>query len=356
MNHHHPHDCQNEHHPHGPCGHLDVSGAASPCHRSGLMPCPSHFAQQSGLALMYAVPDSQRTPLKDFATAVQHLNSDGMLVSAFYTWMAMVGRYTVPDGKDPLETLDSIEEPNMPAGAPLFVDQVFNLTKWACRAAVLGDGETVAASLAAANAEETEPRVLLSFLMSAAATAHIAAEVNDACTSQHIGLFQTLGSQVGDADGMVVLPLLVDMVYAYQHRDEDTAVQALEKLVELPGTAPLVAAVDVLGRTLGQLTDENVTMAQCTSKGMPQGKLEVEGMVNLQTATAENTDSAVMAGVWALRTAHAYGNATSQKAANHAVQALADRHGQPVRFAVDVVMAATQMLSEILEVEASQPG
>lgn len=355
MNHHHPHDCQDEH-AHKPCGHLDVSGAASPCHRSPLMPCPSHFSQQSGLALVHAVPGGLKPNLKDFALSIQHLNSDGMLVSAFYTWMAMVGRYTVPDGKDPLETLDSIEEPNMPPAEHPFVDQVFNLTKWACRAAVLGDGETVAASLAAANADETEPRVLLSFLMSAAATAHIAAEVNDACTSQHIGLFQTLGSQVSDADGMVVLPLLVDMVYAYHHRNEHATVEALKKLTALPGTVPLVTAVDILGRTLGQLTDENVAMAQCTSKGMPVGKLAVEGMVDLETATPHNTDSAVMAGVWALRTANAYGNATSQPAANRAVQDLADRHGQPVRFAVDVVVGATQMLTQVLETEASQPG
>lgn len=332
-----PH-CNTDHTPPSDCGHQ--AECVDGCHRSALMPCPQHFLILSGSALGAALTGDGRS----FIQAVEHLNRDGYVMAAYFTWTAILGRYAVNEGQDPLEVVRAIGEVPVPEGVPEYVARAAPLILHATRAALVGDGDTLEATLAVA--QELEGSALLSFLMSIAASASIHADTTEACTSDHVAAYHLLGSQVGDGTGFEVLPFLVGMVVAQQAADADAALRYFRQLADLPGARPLVVAVDIVGRTLGQMIEPDVTVLSCG--GRPDAGGELTGVVDVERATPTNLSRELMAGVWAVRTAQAYAAATSEHAATAAVRALLVEHGDPGVFEVDVILAGTQILGYML--------
>lgn len=345
--------CDQQHPPLEGCGHQEnVEGA---CHRNAVIPCPGHFTKLSGQALAAATPGrgDALSDSRTFMELIQHINRDGYIVSTFYTWVALLGRYAVPPGRTPDETLRAMPPvPNVPPGSPEYLVQVGNLVGYVSRAAVAGDGATVSAVLEVAQ-DKLEGEGLLAFLASVAASAHVAVETNDDCTTDHIAMYHLMGSQVAEPVGLSVLPFAVDMVVAQQTGDVEAASNAFKSILELPGTRPLAAAVDVVSRTLGQLIVPGVSLA--ATRGLPSVEGAVQGMVDLAVASPENTSRELMAGVWAVRAAEAYAGATGPHDATERIRAVARQHGKPFDFGMDVVLSTTQMMGYMFHSDEAKP-
>lgn len=238
------------------------------CHRSALLPCPRYFTHLCQPALVAALPGyGSNTPA--FLSAVRDLNDEGYIIPAYFTWMALMGRYAVNEGTDRDEAMRRASGIKVPPGAPAYLHQVSKLVNFSTRAAILGDGETVAASFEVARKLDAEP--LMTVLLSAAASAHFNVEYNDACTTHHLYAFHLLGSQVFSGAALVALPYLVDMVVAAQHEDMKTTLKTFSALAELPGVQELIAAVNILGRVLGQMIAPDVTVISTNGRPTEDG-------------------------------------------------------------------------------------
>lgn len=334
-------DCgAEEQHPED-CGHQ--ANLAAECHRNALMPCPRHFSQCSGQALNASElgPGSAGSP---FVQELMHLNADGFLDHAYYLWTGLAGRYAVPEGASRQEYLRKLPTVVLPPGAPPFMPQVAQLATFSGRAAVLSDTDTVEAVWHAAR--ELEPAAMLSFMGSMAASARVNVEANPVCTVDHIAAYHLLGSQVNSGRQLAVLPMLVDMMVSNQREDDEGVLVAFRRLMDLPGHEPMVRAVDVVSRTLGQMIHADV--AVMTTDGRPTAKNGwvgvLQGMVDVVRASPQDTNRSVMAGVWSVRAAQAYASCTSPQDATARLQQVVRDHGDPARFGVDVLMGATQIL------------
>lgn len=329
------------------------------CHRNPLLSCPTHFAHTSADALEAAVGHSDLT----FVTAMKHINSDGCTFPAFYTWMALLGRYAVPEGTNREEYLASsaAELPPVPDGSPDYLEVVVRRLSFASRAAVVNDGATVAATLA--TVEELSAEATVSFLKSVAASAHLAVDGNDACTSDDVQLYHLLGSQVTEERGFMALPWLADLVKGQWRGDAPLAVEAWTELMRLSDLHPtfMPVVVDVVARALGQMLSPTATLVTTDGQRLAEGFVPT-GLVDVNVADPANTSPEVMAGVWAARAAEAYAQSSSREDATARIRAVGDAHPRGrFAFAVDVVLAGTSMLGYALEEQesrdaAAEPG
>lgn len=343
----------------GHASHSCTHAQDTDCHRNPLMACPTHFAHASADALEAAVGHSDLT----FVTAMKHLNGDGCTFPAFYTWMALLGRYAVPEGTNREAYLASAssELPPVPDGSPDYLEAVARRLSFASRAAVVNDGPTVAATLA--TVEELSADATVSFLKSVAASAHLAVDANDACTSDDVQLYHLLGSQVTEERGFMALPWLADMVKGQWRGDVPLSVGAWTELMRLSDLHPtfMAVVVDVVSRALGQMLSPTATLVTTGGQRLAEGFVPT-GLVDVNVADPANTAPEVMAGVWAARAAEAYAQATGREDATARIQAVGAAHpGGTFAFAVDVVLAGTSMLGYALEEQdhrdaAAEPG
>lgn len=341
----------------GGCDHA----AETDCHRNGLLACPTHFAHISADALEGAT--GRGTGDQPFLLALRHINADGYTFCAYYTWMALLGRYAVDPGTDREAFLAKIpvELPELPGHAPEYLAAVGNRLSFASRAALINDGATVAATLA--SVEDMTSEATVSFLMSVAASAHLAVDINDACTSDEVQAYHLLGSQVTEEHGFMALPFLADMVLGQWKGDASRATEAWTELMKLSDEHPkfMAVVVDVVSRTLGQMLSADANLITTGGQRMGEGFIPT-GMVDVKLASPENTPPEVMAGVWAARAAEAYAGATSRDDATTRIQAVGEQHPRGrFAFAVDVVLAGTSMLGYALDESqqqdaAGQPG
>lgn len=321
------------------CGH--PQDGQNICHISPLFPCPNHFSGLNAQALCAALPSP--SPQRSFTSAVEHLNSDGLIVSAWYTWMAMLGQFSVPPGEDREKILRRpVEPPEIPDDAPAYLRDSAPLVSYACRAAVVGDWDTAEATLQAAHVN-LDGEGMMCFLKSIAASTHLATDYNPDCTPQHLALYHLFGSQVEERVGAEVLPYLANMAVGHLTGNEQLVHDVFEALLRLPSHDPLAIGASVVARTLAQITSAEVALVNLG--GVPGSLASVEGMVDVERATEENTDRAVMAGVWTVRAAQAYARAVDLDDAIARVRGVAQHHGQPGQFVMDVVLAGTQMVA-----------
>lgn len=325
------------------CGHRTLADSAERCHRVGFAPCPYHFGQ----LFLPSLSMSLHHPTEAMVENLRHITADGFLASAFCTWAALLHRYAVPEGMDPAATL---------AGQGMTFHQTHgkpapdhNLMvayiRTTVRAALLGDVATLEATMAAAM-ETLGVEGTVSYLNSIAASAAANSGASEAFTREHYDAYATLGSQAGDGWGVVALPILVDMVFAHQghvccpfpqHVTE--LLPLFRKLVALDprGNAGLKVSVDILTRVLGQTVSADVSLFDGDN----------QRQVDIENATVSDTPS-LMPTVWVLRSAHAYGGATSNKDAMARLRAVVDRHGDTTRYAADLIIYGTQILADNL--------
>ena len=322
-----------------PCGHMEQE--AGRCHSSPLLPCPGHFGQLNGEAMCAADGPPTAAGERPFLEALMHLNNDGYTIAAWYTWMALIGEYSVPPGADKLRAL-SRPNPPCPPEAPEYFRLAYPLVAYACRSAVLGDFEAVEATLGTAH-RKLDIQGMVSFLKSCAASAQIAVDHNDACTVDHLMAYSLLGSQAANGYGAAVLPCVVDMVVAQKQQRHKDVFPALDRLMKIPGDLALIAATDLLGRALAQTVKVDATMLYGEGPLTSDGS-SIKGVADIDGAEPENTDRAVMMGVWAMRASRAYAEGTCEGDAADRINAVSQRHGNTGRFALDVVLAGTQIL------------
>lgn len=333
------------------CGH-PVDGQGE-CHTSTLMHCPHHFAVLLADAMGSSLPGAQ--PGK-FRTVLLHLNNDAMAVNAWLVWMAMLNRYAVPPGADRLKAIAAAAPPPLP-DAPRYYAEALPLITHAYSSAVLGDFSAVQQVMHTAN-HMLDENGQLCFLKSCAASTAVAAETGG-CTPESVAVWGLLGSQVGTAAAAEVLPLLVDMVMAQARVDTAATLPLVKSLLALPGAKPLMVAVDIVARAMAQTVSTDATVL--FGSGMPGDANAYDGMVDVERAEPEHTDRAVMAGVWAVRAQRAYSGATSAADATARLRAVARSHGDSLRFALDVIVAGTQMLGyghalDMAEADGSTPA
>lgn len=343
------------------CGHNDAHRGQ--CHTSTRLPCIHHFVQLFAEASQEAC--RVNGSVREFSRLLKHLNNDGYLFAAWYTWMALVGEYAVPAGMDPLVMLDEAPTPpDLPADAPPFVRAALPLANYALRAALLRDGDNIEATFAAAG-ETLDPNALLSFLVSGATSAHHAMEHRDDCTVQDMHTYATLGSQVKCGHGAVALPYLVDLVRV-QHAfgfttgptpaTEDAygrAARALFSQIE----EVQIAAVQVVAQALRQTSVDEVMLQMV--EGMPRtpeawhSGENLLGLIDVDRATPDTCSPGAMAAVWALRAARAYSTPSGEGDSYIArLRTLAEQHGDADGFVTDVITAGTHMIANSMAVDA----
>jgi hypothetical protein len=325
------------------CPHV-IDAPDQDCHRSLLFPCPGHFAELTSFATHVALPDPRHGGAAAFLHITKHLAADGYLSGAWYTWAAMIHGATPADDAD--RRAQSLAIPAIPDDAPGYVYEALPLVSIAVRAAIAGDGLNLQAALEAAG-EQLTAEAMLSFLMSMAGTARTHTDSGDSFMPKALSAYYLLGSQVGVGQAAVMLPDLVRLTVAQTcDGDPDDGRRALKRLLarEDPGTRNIPAAIDTVSRTLGQLLTENPTiMTRETGGEMP------DLILDIATATADNTDRGVMAGVWAVRSAQAYTGADNLQEATGRVQQLVSGHDDPTEFAIDVLVGGTQMLAYLID-------
>lgn len=328
------------------CGHPQEGKGQ--CHTSALMNCTNHFSQLIMRALDASVKVGQPQAFRDL---MLHLNSDGMAVSAWYTWMAMVHRYAVPEGMDRLAAVAAAAPPPPGPDAPAYYTQALPLIAHAYSSAVLGDFTAVEATMHTANAMLDEKGVEC-FLKSCAASTAVAVDKAD-CVPDDLSVWGMLGSQVGNGIGAQVLPILVDMVLAQGKQDAAAVVPLLKALLRLDGMQPMVTAVDILSRAMAQTVSADAMVLY--GSGLPGDDNAYSGVVDVDRATPDNVSRDVMAGVWAIRASKAYADAETEDDATLRIREVARSHGDPLRFATDVVVAATQMLgyAHVMDVQTA---
>ncbi len=307
------------------CGH---NVTPKPCHQMWFSACPHHAAELITQALTTAVDDDV-TP---FYETLQHLVADRLLTPAYYTWLAMSGRYAGP-GAD-MTTPGAADIPPYLAHIPALVET-------ACRAAQARDHANMDAALSVI-ADGGDLRATLSFMTSLAATAAITATLDDACTPDHITAFLLLGSQVSSGWGAAVLPDLVDMVMAQHYvsagkASDDGVVQAFRRIIDIDveDPHPLPVATDLVTRLLAQTLDDDVIVVDASEMQL----IDIDG------ATPENTSREMLASAWTVRASRAYARAAGPDEASKGLQEVARSRGDAFKFAADVVTAGTQMIA-----------
>lgn len=336
-------DCGDPEHeaPIGDCGHQAKTDL---CHRAQYLHCPHHFTNVAAKAMAAALP-GYGTDTPHFVAHLDHLNRDGYLESAFYMWAGLVGRYAVGEDETQEAFLARKTKPTVPPDAPEYLHQVASLVTYISRGAITGDMPTIEAAWQVAIGD-LSPRALVSVLASMAASAHVVVETSPACTSSHLTAYHLLGSQVSNVAGLAVLPFLAEMVAGHDLDKPELVVEGFHALMELPNR-PLVSAVDVVSRALGQMIDPDVMVV--TGSDFSSGDMtKLTGLINPVHANPQELSREHAAGLWAVRAAHAYAGATGPDDATDRIRAVARDHGHARGFGIDVVAAAVGMLGETL--------
>ncbi len=311
------------------CGH---NVTPKPCHQMWFGACPHHFSHLASKALTGSLEDE----VHDFLDTLRHLVSDRVLTAAYYTWLAMIGRYT-PRGSD----LRTRRHDSYPGPIPQHLAHVPGLVETACRAAVARDRANMEAVLGVI-ADGGDLRATLSFMNSIAATAAVTVTLEDDCTPDHITAYLLLGSGATSGWTAAVLPELVDMVMTHRAlatgkgRTEDV-VTAFRRILDVDpeDPHPLPVACDLVTRLLAQTLEHNVVVLDGTDMRF----------IDIASASESDTSAEMMASAWTVRAAHAYGNAAGPQEATAGLQAVARSRGDAFQFAADVITAGTQMIA-----------
>lgn len=335
--------------PHGPgctCGGNHT--ATSPCHRTTLLPCPHHFEFLALTSMRYAT-DTDPVERRRFTRALHGLHDMNAARAAYHTWMAMLGRWAVPPGMDRDEVLAKpMAMPELGRGAPPHMPTTMRLMNVASRAAIAGDTDVVFDSLVAAS-RELDTRGMVSFLGSTCASAAIACSNADADTVASRA-YMRLGSQLRNREGCAMLADLVVLVEAHAGEATDAKTEAgmaaAGRVLHDATAQQTLAAMELVGRTVGQMTEPDATLM---TSGGPGG--DGLGVVDWRTATPGDGPGSEwwMPGVWAMRAADAYVGAATLPDMGVRVRALADSYpGLAMDFVADVIIGGTQMLGYMI--------
>lgn len=326
------------------CGH---NVPPQDCHNMWYAACPHHFSTHVSQALSRSIEVDGVAP---FYEELRHLILDRYLAPAYYTWAAMIGRYSVPGADMRMGVLADgrvTSEDEVPEHAL----RVARLVETACRAAVANDPANLDAVLEVI-ADQGEMGPTLSFMMSLAASAGITFTIADACTPRHVSAYLLLGSQVHTGWGAVVLPHLVDFVVlhidiAADRRSPEELPGVMARMADSADAARhLPIAVDIVCRALAQTIEIDATVVDQSSMAV----VDVDG------ATQENTPREMMAMVWAIRASRAYAQSATPEDGNAALRTVVRQRGDALKFAIDVITAGTQMLAHNLTTPVPTDG
>lgn len=321
-----------------------------PCHNMWFTACPNHFSAHTAQALRHAIGTGDN--VVPFYAELQHLVLDRYLTPAYYTWAAMIGRYT-ERGED--LRVGILDDGRVTPGGqmPGHAVRVARHVEMTCRAAAAQDPANLDAALEAI-ADQGETDQTVSFMMSIAASAGLTVNFADACTSEHITAYLLLGSQIQNGWGSVVLPYLVDLVMlhgdiAANRRSPEELPGLVRTLIDsAPTIHPLPVATDIVCRTLAQTVDIDALVVD-------QATMTV---LDIDRASPENTERAMMAMVWAVRASRAYARAQTAEQGNLALREVVRQRGDGLSFAVDVIAAGTQMIANniVMPEPSGSPG
>lgn len=326
------------------CGH---NLPPQPCHNMWFAACPHHFSQHVSQALSRSIEPGNLVP---FYEELRHLIIDRYVTPSYYTWAAMIGRYSTPGADMRMGVLADgrvTSEDEVPESAL----RVARLVETTCRAAVANDPANLDAVLEVI-ADQGDIQQTLTFMVSLAASAGITMTIADACTPGHISAYLLLGSQVHTGYGAVVLPHLVEFVMlhidiANNRRSPEELPGLMAEMIDSAGAARhLPIAVDIVCRALAQTIETDAVVVDQSSMAV----------VDVDEADPEKMPREMMAMVWAIRASRAYAQAQSPQESSAALSAVVRRRGDALKFAIDVITAGTQMLAHNLVTPVPENG
>jgi hypothetical protein len=330
------------HHLGWPCDHNTDAG----CHRfdGPRGACPTHATVLTGTAADTACTGN----LANFGDLLAHIDGHGWTTAAYYTWLGLLARWGVPAHMDPATVL--AETTRHQGGG----STVGRLTDMAVRAAITGDVDTAQAVLGSVTAVDL--RTGVGVVGSIAASANYAVHTNAGDETAAVSLGHLFGSQVLTAHGFVAIRPLTDMVLAHMSDDSDAHVAALSSLVEAPTTKPLVAAVDMAGRLMGQLLHEDVTVVSGTGTGRDRFTgLTLDAVVDWRDESLDaTTDPGLMPSILAVRVADLYATCDAAEVGAR-VQAMVRDSGDPLRWCANLLVGAAATLAYMVAADPVPP-
>jgi hypothetical protein len=319
------------------------------------LPCPLHFTQLV-TSLMTAAAEHDNltvgTVARDLAEH-RWTTAAAMTMCALLEWFSRDQDETVEQAMARVTTDTSGLPPDERADKQPWVFRLGLLV----RAALAGDGTQIAAVLSGLSGEGHDPAMTpirtLSLFASLAVAAHDATQSprrdpdRDVAT---VATFMILGSQTVNADAYRMLVPLVGLTDSF--RRETSPELAARRIIEASRTET-VAAIGVVGRAVGQMTDRDGPLLFSTSGvGGPAAGHDVTGVVDWPDTRLDDTrPKPELCLARGMRAAVLFARDDSD-----GVMAVINGADNPAAYARDLIMGACALLGNIVAARYATTG